>query len=289
MLGCPPDVCGGGLPPLPGAAHRAWEKIPPPVSEATDDTARTVVVPRAVGERSLPFQSKGTTDPAWELVQELPVFERLAEGARFAVQFDRSLESLVPLPMTDTLATSARQAVNRAPTWLQKELEDQFSRMTTAQQTKWGDYILAATDPKVDETAFLVAHISKDDLAASNFYPRLIRDSAKYAYEVDPYLAYVEVVDYGSAAGGGDYYTTLRYQVELDGVVSSVEFPREFYYWWVISPRGSDEFPTYIDPIPCSPAGTPPLPHREILAGVVFLRGRHQSGLLRHRLGRDQG
>ena len=261
-LACFPSVVASTEAPGPaltGGTQTSGEPLSP-VSEATDDTARTLVVPLAESGGTPAARSGWTTDPAWQLVQELLVFQRLAKGDRFTVQFDRSLESLTALPMSDTLTASARQAVNRAPTWLQKQLEDQFSRMTAAQQTKWGDVVLAATEPRVDETAFLVAHISKDDLAASSFYAKLVRDSAEYAYEVDPFLSYVEVVDYGSSGSGGDYYTTLRYQVELDGAVTTVELPREFYYWWVISPRGSDEFPTYIDPVPCSSGGTPAAP-----------------------------
>lgn len=245
--------------PSPGLTGVSPEP-PSPVSEALDDTARTVTAPLVPRTGAGPDRPRQVTDPAWQLLQELPVIQRLAPGERFAVQFDRSQELLIARSPGETLTATARAAVERAPTWLQTQLEDQFSRMTAAQQNKWGDVVLAAVEPKVDETAFLVAHVSKDDLAASSFYAKLVRDSAEYAYEVDPFLSYVEVVDYGSSTSGGDYYTTLRYQVELDGAITTVEYPREFYYWWVISPRGSDEFPTYIDPVPCSSGGTPAAP-----------------------------
>lgn len=247
------------LPPAATGSTQAAGEEMSSVSDAVDDTGRTVCTAPPSGAET-PLRAKGTKDPAWFLIQELPVFQRLAKGDAFAVQFDISQEILAALPATDPLTAKARQAVNRAPAWLQKQLEDQFSRMSMAQQNKWADVVNGAGDPYVDETAFLVAHISKDDLGASGFYAKLVRDSAEYAYEVDPFLGYVEVVDYGSAGSGGDYYTTLRYQVELDGVISPVEIPREIYYWWVLSPRGSDEFPTFIDPLPCSSGGTPAAP-----------------------------
>ncbi len=232
-----------------------------PVSEAIDDTARTISGPA----ESFPAGARDafgfTTDPGWSVLQRLSVFARIKAGQHYAVQYDQSLLSLIEIAPADTLTTKARQAVNRAPKWLQKELEDQFSRMaSTTQQDKWADEVLGAVAPYIDETAFLVAHMSKDDLQSGAFNAQLIRDSAHYAYEVDPYLDYVEVVDYDPEPAGTDYYTTLRYSVELDGTVTTVEYPREFYYWWVISPRESDETPLYIDPTVCSSGGTPAAP-----------------------------
>lgn len=233
---------------------------PVPVSGAVDATDRTVAVPRTLhGGTATPESAEATSDPAWGLLQEVDVFQRLAVGERFAVQFDISLETLAALPEADPLTSIARQAVDRSPTWLQKALEDQFTRMSASQQDTWGQMVLDATDPYVDEVAFLVAHISEDDLAGS-FYAQLITDSSDFPYEADPYLDYVEVVDHGSAAAGGDYYSTLRYDVELEGEVSTVEIDRDVYYWYVVHPRGSDEYPTYIDPVSCSSSGSPAAP-----------------------------
>jgi hypothetical protein len=250
----PPDVETRGLTGEP--THP-----PVPVADSVDETGRTLAVPRgARGVEGKDVGTEATTDPAWGLIQEVPVFQRLAVGDRFAVQLDYGTESLVELPGTDPLTTLARQAVDRAPTWLQKQLEDALSRMSAGQQDSWAQMVLDAVDPYVDEVAFLVAHVSRTDLVNLQFYAQLITDSSDFAYEADPYLDYVEVVDHGSAGEGGDYYTTLRYDVELDGVVSSVEYPRETYYWYVVHPRGSDEFPTYIDPVPCSSGGSPAAP-----------------------------
>lgn len=231
------------------------------VAGSSDDTARTAVARPGEGQPLAEVSAWFTTDPAWDFVNRVGFVRRLQTGWRYAVQFDVSAGALVELVPTDSLTVKARQAVARAPSWFQKELEDQFSRMSsTAQQDRWADEVLNATDPYVDETAFLVAHVSKDDLQNANFYAQLIQESAHYAYEVDPFLDYVRVVDHGSAAEGGDYDSVLAYRVELDGVVTEVEYPRELYYWWVLSPRGSDEFPTYINPVPCSSGGTPAAP-----------------------------
>jgi hypothetical protein len=236
----------------------------PVVGEATvDATDRTRAYPRLPGSPAAPGTDAGPrepSDPAWGLIDEVDVYHRVTVGGRYAVQLDYSTQELLPLPPADPLTAIGRQAVDRAPTWLQKQLEDNLARMSAAQQDKWGQKVLDAVDPYVDEVAFLIAHISPQDLAWSNFYAQLIDDSSTYAYEVDPDLDYVQVLDEGSAAEGGDYWTTVVYEVELDGVVSSVEYPREIYYWFLVHPRGSDERPTYIDPVPCSSSGTPAAP-----------------------------
>lgn len=280
-------MCAGFAPGADDGASRGVTGDLPgepfPVSEAADDTARTVAVPRGAGALSAPaFPDAGPrapSDPAWGLVSEQSVFQRLAVGGRFAVQFDLSAGQLVPLADADPLTSQARLAVDRAPTWLQKPLEDNFARMSAAQQDTWAAKVLDAVDPYVDEVAFLLAHISPQDLAASYFYDQLVDDSSTYAYEVDPFLDYVEVADTGDAAGGGDYFTTLVYQVKLDGVISSVEYPREVYYWYIVHPRGSDEAPTYIDPVPCSSSGTPaPPPTGKFWQRWLFYNTENKDG-----------
>ncbi len=250
----------GPAPPAPrerGTTGAAAD-VPLPLP-TVDATSRTVARPRTTGTVGslAPYGPRGE-DPAWELVDEQEVFERLEPGARARVTFDRASESLVPDTPADPLTSSARQAVDRAPAWLRKELEDQLARLDAATQDRLAQLVLDAEDPYVDETAFLVAHVSPTDLQGGDWNDQLIEDSATYPYEVDPYLPYVEVVDHGSAAEGGDYWTTVRYDVERDGTVyEDVEYPREYYYWYILHPRGSDEFPTYIDPTECSSGGTP--------------------------------
>lgn len=229
--------------------------------EIIDETARTVVVSRsAMGAEATTSKPRAVIDPAWSLVQDLAVFSRLAKGERFAVRFDSTNSTLVALQPTDVLTAKARQAVQRAPVWLQRALEDQFAQMATTQQDLWAQKVLDAADPQVDETAFLIAHIAKEDLAGTSFNGQLINDQAGYAYEVDPFLDYVRVVDHGSAATGGDYFSSLEYQVDLDGTTQTIELPKELYYWYVIHPRESDEPPLYIDPATCSSGGTPAAP-----------------------------
>jgi hypothetical protein len=230
--------------------------------DAVDETRRTRAVPRrgSTSDGVRDANGRAPSDPAWGFLQELDVFHRVAVGERFAVQMDVSAQELVPLAPVDPLTTMARQAVDRAPAWLAKPLEDSLARMSTAQQDTWAQKVLDAVDPYVDEVAFLIAHVSPQDLGWGSFYAQLIDDSSTYAYEVDPDLGYVEVRDVGSAAEGGDYWSTLVYDVELDGTVSRIEYPREIYYWYVVHPRGSDERPTYVDPVPCSSSGTPAAP-----------------------------
>ncbi len=232
-------------------------------ADAVDETHRTEVAPFAAAPTAAaPWApSHFTTDPAWDLVQQSSVWRRIKIGERVAVQFDHVAQSLVTLAPADPLTTLAREAVNRAPTWLQKPLEDLFSRLSTAAQDKYANPILAASDPYVDEIAFEVAHLAPEDLNNAAFNVQLLTDNATWLYAIDAELAYADIVDYGSAATGGDYYSTVRYKVDEGGTINTYELPREIYYWYIVHPRGSDEVPTYINPsATCSSAGTPAAP-----------------------------
>ncbi len=250
-----------GLCSAEGLTERDSSRESAPTAEAIDLTDRTRVLPPASPvTKGVPAAGRATTDPAWQWLATEAFSERIPVGERFAVRFERSSESLVRETSADPLTATGRAAVDRAPAWLRARLEDQLSRMNAASQDRWAGLITAADDPYVDETAFLIATMSPHDLAHASFDEGLIEEMATYPYEVDPFLDYVALRDVGSAAQGGDYHTALVYQVELDGTVSEVVYPRELYYWYVIHPRGSDEPPLYIDPVPCSSGGTPAAP-----------------------------
>ncbi|RMG44636.1 MAG: hypothetical protein D6718_09625 [Acidobacteria bacterium] len=236
----------------------ARDDVPVPAARAVRGTPRTVP-PR--GPQPSPAQGGAVTDPAWELVDEIHLDERVPLGDRAAVRFDAAAEILSEVAPAPGITSLAAQAVQRAPTWLQHELEDLFARLPSARQDELANVILDAADPYVDEIAFEVAHLAPQDLQNGSFFTSLITDNAHWLYSIDADVDYAEIVDYGSAAAGGDYYSTIRYRVEEDGVPATYELPRDIYYWYVVHPRGSDELPTYIDPAaPCSSGGTPAAP-----------------------------
>jgi hypothetical protein len=105
-----------------------------------------------------------TTDPAWDLIDTESIYQRLEKSEYLAVEFDHLGSALIPIQPYDPLTVKARQAFDKSPTWLQKQLEDTFSRLNTTNQDTYADLILDAVDPYVDEIAFCVANISVSDL-----------------------------------------------------------------------------------------------------------------------------
>ncbi|MEW5806078.1 MAG: hypothetical protein AB1756_01810 [Acidobacteriota bacterium] len=231
-----------------------------------DDSHRTIavpwpyprIVPTVTGAPPTPSL---TGDPAWTLMDTRSIYQRLKKSEYLAIQFDHDTNMLLAVQPFDPLTAKARQAVDKAPAWMQKELEESFSRLDSGKQDTLADLILNATDPYVDEIAWGVAHISTSDLTNSNFYTQLITDNAQWLYKVDADVDYAEIINYGNSVDGGDYYSTVRYKVDENGTINEYEYPRDIYYWYIVHPRGSDEIPTYIDPdAPCSGSGTPASP-----------------------------
>ena len=71
--------------------------LQPSPGPAIDGTNRTVAVPRGAPRPESDGRTEVTTDPAWELIVEEPVWQRIDVGERFAVQFEMSSETLTPL------------------------------------------------------------------------------------------------------------------------------------------------------------------------------------------------
>jgi hypothetical protein len=210
------------------------------------------------GEDRLPEMGRGPLahyaetsegDSDWVLVDSDTFLTYVPVGDAFIVRFDLAGDSLgyiVPeLPLTDL----ALQAVDYAPDWLELELKDAFVRMASSYQDAYAVMILTAVDPIVDEVAFTVAHMAPEVLQAWNFQPEVITENAEDVYAHDPHLDYADIVDYGTAAGGGGYYSTIIYRTAETGDTVEVELPRERYYWDIVHPKITDELPAYIDPI----------------------------------------
>ena len=148
------------------------------------------------------------------------------------------------------LTELAQEAIDLAPAWLRHDLSLSFQRLDAEDQ----DYIAPAIVDEdetwlVDEIAFVIAHLSPEVLSAKKFYPQLLGENARWIYERDEDLDYVEIVDMGAVGEDEDYYTTATYRVELeDGEVVERTIEKEIYYWYVVHPRIEDESPYYIDP-----------------------------------------
>ncbi|MBM3332403.1 hypothetical protein FJY68_11250 [candidate division WOR-3 bacterium] len=185
------------------------------------------------------------SDSGWTLIDSMVMHAMIPAGQRMAVVFDSATESLRDTLLPEFLNDSAKMAVAIAPDWLQDDLADKFRRLGAAQQSRYAEVILNCPDKRYyDEICFQVAHLAPGTLSSMN--AQILADNVQQAYQVDPELQYVDIVDYGDAMQGGDYYSTTKYRVRVQSETTWVEIPRDIYYWWVIMPKGTDELPQYV-------------------------------------------
>ncbi|MEA3312229.1 MAG: FlgD immunoglobulin-like domain containing protein [candidate division WOR-3 bacterium] len=155
------------------------------------------------------------------------------------------------LTLADTLApdygltADAEAAVEAAPAWMRPDLTDNLMQLMSTKQNALAEMILNPTDPRLrDEIAFQAAHISPLHLMTMNL--SVITSNLDSLFAIDNDLQYVEIVDYGNPATDDDYYSTTRYTAHEGGSDVTFEIPYEIYYWYVIMPRITDEFPKII-------------------------------------------
>lgn len=206
------------------------------------ELARTIADPEDVISEPVHYTwGSGVPSRDWMPVDTLVAHLKVHAGHRYVVQFDYDQQELFDLQESDSLTDLAWEAVERAPTWLAEELRDNLRRLEPASQNTFSELILSGEDPVVDEIAYQVARMAPRSLTHELFDAELITLNAELLYEHDEILQYVEIVDYGSAGSGGDYYSTTRYRYIDSGDTVWVEIPKEMYYWYVVHPKLSDE------------------------------------------------
>ncbi len=121
----------------------------------------------------------------------------------------------------------------------------------------YADLILNAENKLKDEIAFSIAHTPTQVLIQTSNQP-VYKENAELLYEIDQFLDYADIVDYGNFATG-DYYSTVsyRHKTSVNGSTQTMEFPRDIYYWYIVHPKISDEIPDYINPETGDPAAPP--------------------------------
>jgi hypothetical protein len=165
----------------------------------------------------------------------------------FAVAFNPGSEELFYVDPNVELSDIQQQAIARAPAWLRADLYDNFRRFLYSFVADFpAQEILNAPDPYVDEVAFECAHIAPGVLGS--MYYQLLLENVEEVYAVDSTLGFVDIVDYGDS-NDDDYWSTVVYRmIEENGDTVEVEMDREYYYWYIVHPKISDEDPTYIVP-----------------------------------------
>ncbi len=124
---------------------------------------------------------------------------------------------------------------------------------------QYAQIILDAENHLKDEIAFSIAFSSVQVLSRFGNTPKVYKENAELLYEIDEYLEYANIVDYGNF-DDRDYYSTINYKYKASsgGVIQTTELPREIYYWYIVHPKITDETPAYINPA-TGEAAPPPL------------------------------
>ncbi len=147
------------------------------------------------------------------------------------------------------LTEEAANAVAAAPDWLKDDLADNFSYMDEAHQHEAAELILSPSDVNYrDEYCFMAAHIAPEMLMNPRFDFGIFEDNVSLIYEAAPLLSYVQLVEHGDPASGGEYYTTVTHRWLIDGAPEWREIPRDIYYWYIVHPKISDEKVAYVVP-----------------------------------------
>lgn len=185
----------------------------------------------------------------WHPALELDLDIRLGAGQQYGLQYDLLSGTAIPLSSVGVLSAQGKQAVAKAPNWMQAELASILAALEPQRQAVWAGLILDTQDPYVDEIAFCIANSSVQYLNSEFAQPQLFFENAYHIYSIDAQLGYVEVLDTGSASVGGHYYSTTRYlKKDANGQIQQITVPKELYYWYIVHPKLTDEIPAYIDP-----------------------------------------
>ena len=203
----------------------------------------------------LPLPTPAGSEPqilepkSWVPLQSLPLDVMLPAGQQIGARFDNLGSSAQRYSSLGTLLPESVTAVARAPEWIRVQLQNTLNHLEPERQLLFAELLNTAPDPYVDEIAFCVATASPEYLNSSFALPELFLENAQKLYEVDNELDYVEILDFGNAATGGDYYSTTRYwKRDAEGQLVQVTVPREIYYWYLVNPKITDEIAAYIDP-----------------------------------------
>jgi hypothetical protein len=173
-------------------------------------------------------------------------------------------------PQTD-VTDLAEQAIGISPAWVQDDLRLAFQRMDRDDQDEFAAVLVDLDEPwLIDEVAFSLAHSSLEMVQAGRFDPQLLVHNARWIYEVEPDLQYVELVEEGEAGSDADWTTTTRYRYESGGEVVEVTVDPMVYYWYVVHPRIEDEGSYWIDAWDACSSGDLECPTTQAMGGAFW-------------------
>lgn len=148
------------------------------------------------------------------------------------------------------LTDPAREALGLVPAWIRGDLADLLARLMPMDQTVIAAAIMDLDDPLLlDEVAYAFAYLAPEQYDVSRSYLDLVEENARWVYEMDPRLDYVDLVEVGRAGVDDDWHTTAEYVVMRDGVEETYRLPRRVYYEHVVHPVLDGERFVPVDPV----------------------------------------
>ena len=193
----------------------------------------------------LPYESNVRPLPESTVIQE-EVDRAVRSGSGesgLPVALEGDGDYIRDLTLKTAISPSAAESLEIVPDWLRMDLYDMFTRISANNQEDYGQLLLSISDPRlIDEVAFTIAHSSKSILSSSD--PDLYVVNAEFLYQVDPEIAYADIIDYGEAGVDPDYYSTILYTSIVSGATVQYELPLDIYYWYVVHPKLGDENPS---------------------------------------------
>ena len=119
-------------------------------------------------------------------------------------------------------------------------------RSATQRLIDYSRIINTAPQKMVDEIAFSIASANAASLLNPAAFPEVYLNNTDSLYFNSQFTSYAQIMDYG--LGTPDQWSTVRYLMNDSGNMVWYEFPRDIYYWWLVSLKGTDEMATFINP-----------------------------------------
>lgn len=199
----------------------------------------------------------------WVASDSLSKEIRITEGNRYVLSVNGengTFEEIIP---EIDLSETVWNAIDRAPRWLRKDLLECMTRLRgdagEFYQDMLAEIIMDAEDPIIDEIVFSICRTSPDLWNRGTLRMDLWVENAQGLYAADSVLNYVRIVDHGSAEDD-NYWSSVEYNIKSGEDTIQVELNPEYYYWWIVHPKISDEYPLYINPA----SGRPDQPGRGV-------------------------
>ena len=184
----------------------------------------------------------------WKLLDSVYLNSFIPASANLGVRMHtglRKLQIISPFNLT----WESQMAVKKSPRWLRAKLENTLGQLDATFQKMYADLINKADDPIIDEIAYSIAYTTPEFLASGFCQPNLFVENAQLIYAHDADLDYVEIVNNGDSKTDDNYYSTIKYwKINSDSVKVQIEVPKEIYYMYLVHPKLTDEYESYIDP-----------------------------------------